>query len=242
MGTKLSNRNTSSEPNSVSSTNRSMSGRVAKKRMATRAQLLESAYLVMAKSGVDGAKIKDVTEHADVGFGTFYNYFETKDELAAQVLDCLINDYGRRNVIATRELQDSKPELVMPVSMRLVIREAMTVPMWQWWALRPDLLADRMRKGFATFAKRDMLRAMKLGIFNLDRDAIDSAWALAVWMMVAGIHDVVVGDSLPESETFVVESIARVMGVPIELAREISTTPLPKYPQRSIDWNFILSA
>lgn len=206
----------------------------------TRAKLLEAAYLVMSAGGVDAAKIKDITDKADVGFGTFYNYFESKDELASHVLDCLINDFGRRNIIATKGLVKKDPALIMPVSIRLVLRAVMSSPLWQWWALRPDLLVDRMREGFGPFAMSDMREAVQRGIFQLDNDNIPMAWALAVWMMVAGIHDVVVGDRPPSSETFVVESIMRLMGVAAEDAKRIASTRLPTYPPPSVDWTFCL--
>lgn len=217
-------------------------GRVAKRRRATRARLLEAAYQIMADVGVDAAKIKDITDRADVGFGTFYNYFETKDELANQVLDCVIDDYGRRNVIATRGLRRKDPALIMPVSMRLVMREAARAPIWQWWSLRPDLLVDRMRDGFGPFGKRDIRDAIKRGIFSLAPDEVDSAWALANWMMVGGIHDIVVGQRAPDSDTFVVNAIVRMMGVELAEARRISSTPLPEYSPPDIDWTFELSA
>ena len=215
-------------------------GRVAKRRRATRARLLEAAYDVMADVGVDAAKIKDITDRADVGFGTFYNYFETKDELANQVLDCVINDYGRRNVMATRGLRKKDPALIMPVSMRLVMREAARTPMWQWWALRPDLLVDRMRDGFGPFGRRDIRDAIDRGIFRLEPEEVDSAWALANWMMVGGIHDIVVGQRAPDSDVFVVNAIVRMMGVELNEARRISSTVLPKYSATDIDWTFEL--
>ncbi|HWI85346.1 MAG TPA: helix-turn-helix domain-containing protein [Sphingomonas sp.] len=216
-------------------------GRVAKRRRATRARLLEAAYQIMAEVGVDASKIKDITDRADVGFGTFYNYFETKDELANQVLDCVIDDYGRRNIIATRGLRRKDPALVMPVSMRLVMREMARTPMWQWWALRPDILVDRMRDGFGPFGKRDIRDAMERGIFHITEDDIDSAWALANWMMVGGIHDIVVGQRPLDSDMFVVHAIVRMMGVELEQARRISSTALPKYSAPHIDWTFELA-
>lgn len=215
-------------------------GRNAKKRRLTRARLLEAAYEVMAEGGVDAAKIKDITDRADVGFGTFYNYFETKDELALQVLDCVINDFGQRNVLATKGMSEKDPALIMPVSIRLVLRAAIATPMWQWAALRPDLLVDRMREGFGPFGMRDMREANDRGIFKLNEEDIPAAWALAIWMMVGGIHDIVVGDRPPESETFIVKSIMRTMGVPVDVAEHISNTQLPQYPNPSIDWNFRL--
>lgn len=215
-------------------------GRNAKRRRLTRSRLLGAAYEVMSEVGVDGAKLKDITDRADIGFGTIYNYFESRDELAAQVLDCVINDLGRRNIAATRSLRDEDFALVIPVSTRLMLREAMSAPMWQWWALRPDLLATRMDKGFAPFATADMREALARGILRLDDDKIESAWTLAVWMMVGGIHDVVVGDAPKESESFVTELIMRSWGISPDIAKLVSRTELPKFPSSKIDWTFEL--
>ena len=112
-------------------------GRVERRRRATCARLLEAAYDVMTEFGVDDAKIKDITDRADLGFGTFYNYFQTKDEIAGQVLDCIIDDLARRNRLATSSIK-SDDHVKVAVSMRIVMREATSAPMWRWWALRPD--------------------------------------------------------------------------------------------------------
>lgn len=213
-------------------------GRIAKRRKATRARFLEAAYQIMSEVGVDAAKIKDITDRADVGFGTFYNYFRDKDDLAGQVLDCLIDDYGRRNVVATQGLRRRDPALVMPISMRLVIREAAQNSMWQWWAMRPDLLVDRMREGFAPFAIRDMKDVIERGLVELHIDQVESAWALANWVMVGGIHDIVVGQRPIESEAFVVNCIMRMWGFSPEEAERISCTELPLYAKPDIDWGF----
>lgn len=217
-----------------------LGGRLAKKRRITRARLLEAACHIMSDGGVDAAKIKDITDRADVGFGTFYNYFESKDQLASQVLDCLIYNFGRRNIAATKGLARKDPPLVMPVSIRLVLRTVMASPLWHWWALRPDLLVDRMREGFGPFAMRDMREGIRRGFFQLEQENIPDAWALAVWMMVAGVHDVANGERSPEIETFVTESIMRLMGVAPADARRVANTRLPAYPDLSIDWTFQL--
>lgn len=41
----------------------------------------------MAERGFAGATIADITEAADLGFGTFYLYFKSKDEVLSAVLD-----------------------------------------------------------------------------------------------------------------------------------------------------------
>ena len=124
--------------------------------------------------------------------------------------------------------------------MRIVMREATSAPMWRWWALRPDSLIDRIRQGFRSYAKQDIAEAIDGGIFQLDKAEIESTWTLAVWMFVGGIHDIVVGDRDADWDTFVVEAIMRAMGAPLEVARRISRTPLPKTPKSKIDWTFSL--
>jgi AcrR family transcriptional regulator len=215
-------------------------GRMFRRRQRTRVSLLRAAYEIMSEQGVDGAKIKDITDRADVGFGTFYNYFESKDEIAAHVLDCVINDIGRRNVEATNPLRQSDQALVMPTSIRLWLHEAMRTAMWEWWARRPDLLIDRMRRGFGPFGTRDMRDAVAVGAFNISENDVDSLWGLAVWMMVGGMHDIVIQGAPAETEILCVESIMRAMGVEPARAREISSAPLPVFPPADINWSFEL--
>ena len=118
--------------------------RSARRKLKTRDQLIRAAYQVMSEKGVDETTINEITELADVGFGTFYNYFTSKDDLAAQVLDCVIDDLGNRNDQATSSMKGREPDTVQAISIRLTMHEMMTNPMWRWWFNRSDLLVDRM--------------------------------------------------------------------------------------------------
>lgn len=212
------------------------SGRRAKRKVQTRVALLRAAYEEMAAVGIDNVKIRDITDRADVGFGTFYNYFTDRDDLAGQVLDCVIHDVGRRNAAATEGLKERDPALVIPISQILFLREAVTSAMWRWWALRPDLLVDRMRAGGRPFGLRDMRNAIRHGILDIDEASIESYWNLACWMMVGGIHDMVTGTHSADSAGAVIEKIMRMMGMDHALAHRVATTPLPDYPPSDIDW------
>ncbi|WP_375383452.1 TetR/AcrR family transcriptional regulator [uncultured Sphingomonas sp.] len=217
-------------------------GRVSRRRNATRARLLVAAHDILAEVGVDAAKIKDITDRADVGFGTFYNYFETKDQVAREVLDCIIHDCGIRNAVATAHLARSDPAAVMPTSIGLVIREAASTPIWSWWARRPDLLVDRIRDGFAGFAMEDMRQGIKAGFLDLSPEDVDQAWALACWMIAGGIHDIVVGDRPVESAGFVGEAIVRAWGYDRDTITRVAAVTPPPYGPANIDWSFVLRA
>lgn len=214
-------------------------GRIARRRKATRASLLRAAYEVMAEVGIDAAKIKDITDLADIGFGTFYNYFENKDDLAGQVLDCIVHDCGLRNAAATRQFSLTDPAAVMALSIRMVVREAATDPIWRWWARRPDLLVDRIRDGFAEFAKKDMMQGIEQGFARLAEEDVDQAWALACWVIVGGIHDIVVGNRPADSAAYVGRAIARAWGYDLATAERVARIPLPEFGPARIDWDFV---
>ncbi len=129
-------------------------GRVQKRQIRTRARLLEAAHDLMSEQGVDVTTIQEITARADVGFGTFYSYFESKDDIAAKVLDCVIHTLGLRNRRANEVAGITDPVAVISNSVRLTAHEMRTDPMWRWWLMRTDLMVQRMNAGFGVFGHR----------------------------------------------------------------------------------------
>lgn len=215
-------------------------GRVSRKRSITRVRLLKAAYEIFSKKGLDAATVQEITDRADVGLGTFYNYFASKEEIATRVLDCVIHDVARRNDLATAAFKRTAPVSVQPTAIRLTLREAVTNPIWQWWIRHPDLLADRMREGFRRYGLRDIGDAQGKGVYNLNREDFELVWVIHCWIIVGGLRDILVLQHPIERETYIVELIMRVMGVPSETAREAASVPLPPYPPADIDFSFRL--
>ena len=60
--------------------------RMQKRARRTRERLLEGALAVFVEKGIEAATIQDITEKADLGKGTFYRHFTTKDEVAAELI------------------------------------------------------------------------------------------------------------------------------------------------------------
>jgi AcrR family transcriptional regulator len=52
-------------------------------REATRQALLEAAEQTFAEQGIEGARIEDIAARAGIAVGTFYNYFQDRDDLLA---------------------------------------------------------------------------------------------------------------------------------------------------------------
>src|SRR5581483_11124334 len=59
--------------------------RVARKRLQARSRLIEAASAVIAERGVEGLRLRELADRADVGFGSFYTHFASKEELVEAV-------------------------------------------------------------------------------------------------------------------------------------------------------------
>ena len=207
-----------------------------RKREATRARLLEAAHGVMVEKGVDAATIREITEKADVGFGTFYNYFESKDDLAAGVLDCMINGVAQRNREVTGHFQAERPDLAMAISTRMLIRSAYSDPTWGWWVRRPDILADRLRAGLHPFVQNDMRSAIDKGLYYIADENVESVLAMLIWLIVGGMRDMLLGHQLPDADRLITEGFMRVMGVSRRAAHDLANAPLPPSEALKIDF------
>ena len=52
-----------------------------RRKAATRQKLIDAARVMLAAGTAADASIQDITDAADVGFGSFYNHFGCKNEL-----------------------------------------------------------------------------------------------------------------------------------------------------------------
>lgn len=82
--------------------------RFERRKVRTRHELLAAAVRVLARKGFHDTKIADIAAEADVGVGTFYLHFDTKDAL----FDALVDDTIHRLKAAVDEAQRTSPDAV----------------------------------------------------------------------------------------------------------------------------------
>src|ERR1700692_1340496 len=68
--------------------------RGARRRRETRSRLLVAALKLTAEKGMEGVAINEITEAADVGFGSFYNHFESKEAIYATLVDNVFEEFA----------------------------------------------------------------------------------------------------------------------------------------------------
>lgn len=67
-------------------------GRQAKRKEKTRALLVEATTALLLEKGVEALTVGDITERADVARGTFYVYFESKEDAVWSLLESFLTD------------------------------------------------------------------------------------------------------------------------------------------------------
>src|ERR1700685_476629 len=72
-----------------------------------REQIVDAGLKVLIDKGFNGAGVQDITDAASVPKGSFYNHFESKEALGAEIVD----RYGRNNPRRTALSDTSLPPL-----------------------------------------------------------------------------------------------------------------------------------
>ena len=200
--------------------------RLDRRKARTRQALIDGAAELIAAGRGDRASIQEITEAADIGFGSFYNHFQSKDELFATASAEVLERWGQMIDRACGEVVD--PAEIFAVSFRISGRLGWTHPGMARFITGSGLSLLDAHTGLAPRALRDIRAGQKAGCFA----AIDADVALCA---VAGgligllrlcqdhperMHEHVV-DQLAEA-------ILRLLGVPAGEAARLAALPIPE--------------
>ncbi len=94
-------------------------GRRQRRAAETRLRLFRCALQLFAERGFPNVTVEDITEAADVGKGTFFNYFESKDHVLGVMAEIQLG-----KVREALTLAESGKETIHSVFRRLFIRVA----------------------------------------------------------------------------------------------------------------------
>ena len=116
--------------------------RTDRRKRRNRQALIEAGYAVMAQKGIDAATMSEIADLADVGAGTVYNYFASKDELAMSVMEQVMDRLAQRIEAVTNSFSD--PAQVYAFGIRIVMEAATTDLRWRSLLRRSEVIADAM--------------------------------------------------------------------------------------------------
>lgn len=134
-----------------------------RRRARTRAQLIAAAQELFARQGIDATAIAEITEAADVGFGSFYNHFDSKEELAEAVLREAIEQQRATLFALIDPITD--PAEVVALAHAFLIGQARSDPTFGWLLIRLDASHRLLIQALGPRARRDIRDGLAAGRF-----------------------------------------------------------------------------
>jgi len=133
--------------------------RGARRKRETRTRLLNAALRLSAEKGMKSVAINDITEAADVGSGSFYNHFESKEEIFAALVEWVFKEFADTLDRLASGLSD--PAEVVAVCVRHTLMRARREPVWAQLLVREGFSAHALNWGLG----QRLLRDSQSGIF-----------------------------------------------------------------------------
>ncbi|MEL6178916.1 MAG: TetR/AcrR family transcriptional regulator [Myxococcota bacterium] len=211
-----------------------------RRKRETRERLMRAAMTLMATVGKEGAVINQITEAADVGFGSFYNHFESKEDIYNQLAYESLNSLAETlNQIA--ETTDDPAE-VMAASIRHAMHRIIQDPVWGRFVIRLSYSPQVFSQSSGQYFLRDVQKGMVTGRFKASdpmmaiiavSGTLLSAAAMAV-ELAQGDETVPAGPTAPlffDKEQLPERTAAmvlRILGMDEADVIEVANRPLPE--------------
>lgn len=191
--------------------------RTARRQAQTRADLIKAAREIIAERGVEALRVSDVTQRADVAFGTFYNQFKTKDDIVEAVVAQTIVGLAR-SVEESPQFGDPAEALV--ASTRAVVRIAYDDPPLARLLVKLEQAETRFERIIRPQAGALLERGVAEGRFVIDDLETTLTMSIAAaFEVIRGILDGRLGD---RADFACAEMLLRMAGVtPTRAARYV---------------------
>jgi AcrR family transcriptional regulator len=198
--------------------------RLARRKQRTRAALIAAAQSFIA-AGKLNAPVLEITQAADVGMGSFYNHFDSKEELFDAALADALDMHADLLDAYTKSLDD--PAEAFACSFRLTGRMFRRRPQECRVLLSTGLSLLSSDRGLAPRARRDIIAAVEAGRFHVT----DVNLALAiVGGALLGLGQLLSDESDrddAEAADTVTQNLLVLLGMPADEAGRLCRQPLP---------------
>src|SRR5271156_4799686 len=183
--------------------------RSARRQARTRAALITAARELIAERGLEALRVVDVTERADVAFGTFYNQFKTKaDIIEAVVADTIV---GLAESIA-QSRSVTHPAAALVASTRAVVRIAYDDPDLARLLVNLEQAEARFERIIRPQAGALLERGAAEGVFAIDD--LETTLTMSMAAAFEVIHGILGGRLGDRADLTCAQVLLRMAGVP----------------------------
>jgi AcrR family transcriptional regulator len=171
------------------------------------------------------APVLEITQAADVGMGSFYNHFDSKEELFEAAVADVLDNHGALLDQLTEPIDD--PAETFACSFRLTGRLFRRRPRESQILLATGLNLMASERGLGPRALRDIESAAAAGRFTVDDPKLALAVAAGALLGLGKLLQEEPERDDAAAADRVTEDLLRLWGMSAEEAREVCRRPLP---------------
>lgn len=204
-------------------------GRNERRKALTRTRLLSAARHLFASQGFEQTTIRDIASEADIALGGFYNYFPTKEDVLAALLEEALTE--QLELLTFRQNQVDDVAERVSIAHRHLVAAARADPDWGWLLVRLDVDHHILDSVLRKRAARDLRQGMKSGHFSVSNPpvALRASGGALLGVIQGGLRS----EFSEADDAAHAEGVLRSFGVPPRDAAEIARRPLPPLPESS---------
>lgn len=198
--------------------------RVQRRKQRTRAALIGAAQKFIAEGRLN-VPVLDITQAADVGMGSFYNYFDSKEDLFAAAVAEALDAHGALLDALTVDIED--PAETFACRFRLTGRLFRRRPQESRILLANGASLLTSDRGLAPRALRDIEAAAAAGRFFVEDPQLALVVAGGAIMGLGALLSSDPGRDDAGAADSVTADVLRLFGMSAEDAAEVCARPLP---------------
>jgi AcrR family transcriptional regulator len=194
-----------------------------RRRERTRRRLTEAARELITAKGIAGLRIGEITETADVGRGSFYNHFDSKEDVVEAVVRESLETLA--SAVLTDAADHPDPAEAASIADRRFIRLAYDDEPFARLLVNLNHSDNVFIEATLPFARRAIERGLQEGRFDVAD--LDVALIMLGGGALALIRAILEGHAPPDADVAHAESVLVLFGLERDEARAISRRPLP---------------
>lgn len=197
-----------------------------RRKATTRTKLMAAARRLFAAQGFEQTTIREIAAEADIALGGFYNYFPTKEDVLAALLEEALTEQLR--VLTLRQAKVDDVAERVSIAHRHLLAAARADPDWGWLLVRLDVDHQMVDSVLRERAADDLRQGVKSGCFKVSNPLL--ALRASGGALLGVIQGVLGGEFSPADDCAHAEGVLRSYGVAPGDAAEIARRPLPPLP------------
>ena len=192
------------------------------KRLATKRALLDAARDLVFERGHDRVGVQEITSRAQLATGTYYNYFDSKQDIFIAVAEDLRSQMAADFEPTRQAIKD--PATRVALTLKYYFYQAIDNQDWQDFT-RCVGLGEMSPQQDAQQSMEDITTGVKAGRFRVDDIAFTQE---LISGMVSHVNHAIRNKLVERNAIeYAIRSVLQMLGLPEMVSKALTQTPLP---------------